>query len=132
MKKIVKSLFFSAAAIYLTALWDKGFLLSDDIGGFIKAGVAVAIIYYLLLPISKIILLPLNLLTMGLMSFIFYLFALHILSSAFALVTIKSWLFPGLTLFKISLPQTAVSYFGNLVLTSISISSIINLLELIL
>ncbi len=132
MKRIIKAIAFSAIAIYLTSLWNRGLVLPEHLDGFIKAGLVIALIYYIILPLSKIILMPLNLLTFGLMSFIFYLFVLHLLNRGFTILTITGWHFPGWQILGINFPAGEISYLGNLVLTSLSLSSIINILELVL
>ncbi len=132
MKRIVKAIFFACIGIYVTSLWNRGFILPEHLLGLAKAGMIIALVYYILLPLAKIILMPLNLLTFGLMSFIFYLFVLHLLNAGFAIIKITPWHFPGWQFAGVNLPATQISYLGNLVLTSISLSSIINVLELVL
>lgn len=121
---------FSALALIFTSFWNKGFQL--NINAFLTATIVLALVFYLIVPLSKIILLPLNIITLGLMSFLVYLAILHLSSDAFHLFTITSWTFPGLSIFFVSIPKTYIPYLGNLVLSSVSISSIINLLEQLL
>lgn len=132
MKKLFRMLIFSAVAIFLTSLWNKGFIISFNWQPFLKAVVTIAVIYYLVVPFSKLILLPLNILTLGLVSFLVYLLALHILSNSLLIITIKDWVLPGLSFNGINIDKLDISYFGNLVLSSLSISFIINTLEQLL
>lgn len=132
MKKLFRMVVFSAIAIYLTSLWNKGFILPNTLAMFIKATVAVTLIYYLVIPISKLVLLPLNIITLGMMSFLVYLFALHLLNSGFNFITIKDWIFNGASFLGLTVPKTSINYFFNLVLSSFSISFVINFLEQIL
>ncbi len=129
MKKIFRMIVFSGVAIFLTSLWNKGFILPSGLIMFLKATIALAIVYYLIVPLSRLILLPLNVLTLGLMSFLIYLFILHLANISFSLFTIKDWVVPGLSFGGIIIKETKIGYFGNLILSSLSISSIINLLE---
>lgn len=132
MKKLFRMVVFSALAIYLTSLWNKGFILPNTLSMFIKATLAITIIYYLVLPISKLVLLPLNIITLGMMSFLVYLFALHLLNSGFNFITIKDWVFAGASFLGLTVPKTSINYLFNLVLSSFSISFVINFLEQIL
>ncbi len=132
MKKIFKAPVIAAAAIFLTAFWNKGFILPKTIEGFILAALFITVTVYLLIPLSKIILLPFNLITFGLMSFIFYLFLLHIVSSGFGWIIIKAWHFPGFGIFGINIPAIDLSYLGNLILSALSITTIINILNVII
>jgi len=122
-------LFFVSVAIYLTSLWNKGFILPTNIIDFLKLVLVFSFIYYLIVPFSKIILLPLNIITLGLVSFFVYLLLLHIVGTGLSLLTIKEWSFAGLKLGGFIIQKTHISYFWNLILSSLSLSSIINMLE---
>ena len=132
MKKIFRVLVFSGVSIALTAYWNKGFIINKVPVIFLEAVIVIAIVNYLVMPLSKIILLPLNLLTFGLMSFIFYALLLHFISTKFDLLTVKSWIFSGISLLGITIPRQNINYLMNLVLSSLSISVIINILEKLL
>jgi len=113
---------FSAIAIFLTSVWDKGFIIKPDLMIYLKATLLIALIYYLVVPLSKIILLPLNFLTLGFVSVIVYCFLFYFLTNYFSLIEIKSWNFSGYNF----------SQLANIFVSAISISTIINLLEKIL
>lgn len=127
MKKIFRMIIFSALALIFTSFWNKGFQINPST--FLTATLFLAFVFYLIVPLSKIILLPLNIITLGLMSFLVYLAILHLSSDAFHLFTITSWTFPGASILFVNIPKTYIPYLGNLVLSSVSISSIINMLE---
>jgi len=128
MKKIFRKIIFSAVAIYFTSLWNKGFVIEADWLVYLKAALVIAAIYYLIVPISKLILLPLNIITLGLVSVVFYALALYFFLNKFSLIEIKPWEFSGLSLWGIIIPAK-VSQLANIFLSAFSISTIINLLE---
>jgi len=123
---------FSAVAIYFTSLWNKGFIIETDWMIYLKASLVIAAIYYLVVPVSKLILLPLNIITLGLVSVIFYSLVLYFFLNKFSLIQIKPWNFIGLSLFGIIIVPTTISQLANIFLSAFSISTIINLLEKIL
>ena len=123
---------FSAVAILLTSLWNKGFVIKDEPLTYLKAALIIAAVYYLIVPVSKLILLPLNILTLGFVSVIFYAAVFYFLLNRFQLINIKEWVFPGIKLFRITLAETKISGLSNIFITSFSISTIINLLETII
>lgn len=129
MKNIFRIFIFSCFALFLTSYWNKGFQLPLTVLDFVKAGVALTILFVLVRPLMKIVFLPLNLLTFGLFSFLLYLFFLHVLASWYGFFHIKPWQFYGLHISILNLPKTYISYIGNLVLSSFSLSSIINVLD---
>lgn len=132
MKKIFRMFLFSLVALYVTSVWNKGFLLHSDWTTLLKAAFAVALIYYVIVPVSKIVLLPINLLTLGLASTIVSLFLLYLLSHSFHLIDIKEWTFGGISLLGMTIQKMHISGGWNLVLSSISISVIVQSLEKLL
>lgn len=122
MKKILRMIIFSGIAIFLTALWNKGFVIKMDPLIYLKASLIIALVYYLIVPISKLILLPLNIITLGLFSTIFYAIIFYFLLSHFDVISIKEWIFL----------ENKISVLVNIFVSSFSISTIINLLEKII
>jgi len=129
MKKILRMIIFSALAIFLTSLWNKGFVIKEDPAIYFKASLIIAVVYYLIVPVSKLILLPLNILTLGFVSVIFYAAVFYFLLNRFQLISIKEWVFPGMKLFGVTLAKMKISGLSNVYISSFSISTIINLLE---
>jgi len=116
---------FSAIALFLTSLWNKGFIIKPDFSIYLKATLLIAFIYYLIVPLSKVILLPLNLLTLGFVSVVFYCFLFYFLANYFSLIIIKGWTFSGVGSIKLN-------SMTNIFVSAISVSTIINLLGKIL
>ena len=129
MKKILRMIIFSLVAIFLTSLWNKGFVIKSDPMIYLNAALIMAAVYYLIVPVSKLILLPLNILTLGFVSVIFYAAIFYFLLNRFQLISIKEWIFPGIKLFGIALSKIEISGLSNIFISSFSISAIINLLE---
>lgn len=129
MKKILRMFIFSGIALYLTSLWNKGFVLTTDPNEFLKAVILIVVAYYLIVPISKVVLLPLNLLTFGLVSFGVFTLFLYVLNYHLDYVQIGDWVFQGGTYFGIYLNNVIISENGNLFLSAFFISAIIRLLE---
>jgi len=123
---------FSGVAILLTALWNKGFVIKLDPIIYLKSALIIAAVFYLVAPVSKMILLPLNILTFGLISVIFYSAIFYLLLNRFNLIHIKDWVFPGAKILGIELTKIKVSATSNIFISSLSISTIINFLEKIL
>lgn len=132
MKKLFRMIIFSLVAIFLTSLWNRGFVIKADPMIYLKAALIIAAVYYLIVPVSKLILLPLNILTLGFVSVIFYAAIFYFLLNRFQLISIKEWVFPGIKLFKITLSGMKISGLSNIFISSFSISTIINLLETII
>ncbi|GAB4218852.1 MAG: hypothetical protein Fur009_2030 [Candidatus Microgenomates bacterium] len=132
MKKIFRMIVFSAVAIFITSLWNKGFIIQNNFLIYLKASLLIALVYYLIVPLTKIILLPLNILTLGLVSVIFYGVLFYLVFNNIGLITIKAWYYGGGKLFNIIIMPMDISFLANIFLSSFSISTIINLLEKLL
>ncbi|MEK7597561.1 MAG: phage holin family protein [Patescibacteria group bacterium] len=132
MKKILRMIIFSGVAIFLTALWNKGFIVKDDPMIYLKAALIIAVVYYLIVPVSKLVLLPLNILTFGLVSIVFYAAIFYFLLNRFDLISIEEWVFPGAKMLGITLGKIKISGTANIFVSSFSISTVINLLEKII
>lgn len=132
MKKITRMLIFSGVALYLTSLWNDGFKVDYNPYIFIRTILLIALFYYLVLPISKIVFLPINLLTLGLLASVLYFILFYLFITRFSLVQIKPWDFPGISFNGLVIKSFNISYLFNILLSSISLSFIINFLEVIL
>ena len=132
MKKISRMIIFSALALYLTSLWNAGFKVNFNPYIFIRTVLLIAVFYYLIIPIAKFVLLPINLLTLGFISTIIYFLLFYFFITRFSFVLIKPWDFTGIDIYGLSLKSFHISYFFNLLLSSVSLSFIINFLEAIL
>lgn len=132
MKRITRSLVFSAVAIVLTALWNNGFQYSHNPKTFIIGIILLAIVFYLIVPITKLILLPLNILTLGLVSIVAYFLIFYFFVNRVNLIIIKPWNFAGIRWDGLAISKIHIGYLINVILSAISVSTIINLLEALL
>src|SRR3990167_5904251 len=124
MKKLTRVLLFSSVALYLTASWNKGFLLPSEWLPFLQIAALLAVTSYLVVPLSKIVLFPIHVLTFGLLSLLCY-----FVDKYSGLLTIKEWVFPEFSLLGVSIQKIIFSPLGNLFAVSASSSVIINSLE---
>jgi len=123
---------FSGLSLYITSLIIKGFIIKTDWQSLIIASFILAVVYYLLTPLIKLVLLPFNILTLGLISIIVYVLLFNFVINKFNLVTIHSWVFSGYNFAGISIPKIEFNYWLTLITSSMLYSTIINLLEMTL
>lgn len=132
LKKIFRMVIFSGISLYLTGLWNKGFMIKPDPKYFLISALIVAGIYYLVVPVAKVILFPLNLLTLGILPTLIYFFLFYFFTSKYAWVNVKEWTFPGINIGLLIIHKTSINSFVNVILSAVSVSTFINLLEFIL
>lgn len=129
MKKIVRMIVFSAVSLYLTSLIIKGFVLKTEVKSFLLATVILAFAYYIINNfLVKLVLFPFNVVTLGLMSLIISILLMNYVINKFHFVTIKSWVFDGFQYNGFSLPKMRFSYWETVIASSLSYTTIINLL----
>lgn len=129
MKKLLRRVIFSLASIFVISLVVKGFEIKPDIYSYLAAAFVLSIVYYLITPIIKLILLPLNVLTLGMASFFAYLLIFNFVINHFNLLIIKSWQFEGINLFGIAIPPVDFNYWMTFILVVLLYSTLINLFE---
>lgn len=109
---------FAGLALFLTSLWNKGFVVHYDASTFIRTIAITATLYYLVRPLMKIIFFPINLFTFGLVSTLAYCSLFYLINSQFNGVEIKEWAWRG----------HAITQLQNIVLSSMSVSVIMGVL----
>lgn len=85
MKRLIRAVVFYTIGLYLTSLIIPGFQILSDWRGLILAGITLAIFIALVRPIFSLLLLPFNVLTFGLFSFV----------STILTFCLYLWLFPS-------------------------------------
>lgn len=119
MKRVFRALLFSASALLVTAYYNKGFIIHNDAVDIIKSVLLVAVFYFVVVPAARLLLTPLNILTLGFASLVSYFALFYFLVVLFPFIKIQPWTFNGF----------AISYLGNMVISAFSIALIINLLD---
>lgn len=132
MKKIFRMLIFSATSLFLLTRFNTGVILSSDWEKILMGIILIALIYYIVTPIMKIFLLPINIITLGLASFISYIIIFIIINDYFNLIQFKSWNFPGFYFNSIIIKSFTLSPLANKVFSAFFISLIISFLESII
>lgn len=132
MKRIARSLIFSGLSLYLTSLIIAGFELKTDARSFLFAALIMAVVHYIIVPLSKLILLPLNIVTLGLVSVVAYILLFNYIINYFGFVSIHPWVFAGFVFKGLVIPKIAFNYIGTLITSAVLYSTIINIFELVI
>lgn len=129
MKKITRMIFFSSVALYSTPFIIKGWQLKGDFNSFIITALILAFFYYFIVPLTKIILLPLNIITLGIVSLVVYLFLFNYVINRFGLVSITPWLSEETKVVGLTIPEIEFNYLQTLISSAVIYSTIVNLLD---
>lgn len=102
------------------------------VGGWqvlLLAGLVLSFLNLFVVPVLKILFLPINLLTFGLLSWGINVIVLYLLTVFVSGVGIDAWEFPGITFMGFVIPQIVFSSFASFILISLSVSALANILR---
>lgn len=131
MRKLIFRLIGTALSFYLTSQLIGGFQLQPTIQTYFTASILFILINTLIKPIIKLLLLPINLLTLGLFSWLVNVLVLYLFDFIYPGIHITAYDFPGYTSPLLSLPPQHLSLFWVLVLSSFFISLFYSLYQTI-
>ncbi|MDP2671471.1 MAG: phage holin family protein [bacterium] len=128
MKKLARNLILSAFAFLLVSSFYKG-IAYTDLQTLALAGIVFAVLTQFVKPILKLLALPFNLLTFGLMSVLTNIFILYLVTFFIQGFSIVSFNFGGLSVSGFILPAFQLTPLFSIFLASFLIGLIASLLQ---
>ncbi len=128
MKHFFRSVVSFVFALWLTSALIPALTIAGSVWGMISAGLALAIMMILLKPLISLILLPVNILTLGLLGWFVNVIVLYLWSALVPQVSLQPWTFPGLTWGGFVVPPANLSYTWTLIIVSLVITAIVSVL----
>ncbi|MDP2860582.1 MAG: phage holin family protein [bacterium] len=132
MKRIVKSFLVTAAGVYLTAFFIPGFSYGKTAQDLATITVSLILLNSFVRPIIKIVLLPLNIATFGLLFWLANVIVVYITSLLLPAVRFSSWAFSGYYYHGLIIPAVNFSPLVTLVTAAILIGIISSVLSWLL
>lgn len=111
MKSFFRTVIFNSFSIFFLSQILPGVKVSGGIITYILGGLALTFLFIVLRPILNILSLPLNILTLGMFSFLTNIIIFYLLTVLVAGITITSFTYPGLNYSGFVIPQI---YFNTL------------------
>ncbi len=108
MKQIVKLIFLYSFSLFISSLLFSGLGIKGGFEVYFYAAAILAVLNLLLDPLIKLITLPFNILTLGLLSFLTTLVSLFILTLVFRNVTVESFTFSGISFMGVEIKKVFV------------------------
>lgn len=124
MKTLLRHIFINYLVIYLTDIIYPGFSVLSNFKTLITAAVIWLLLNKIVKPIIKLLLLPINLITLNLFSWAIGLITLFLLQSFADGVSITSYAFPGFSYQGFSLPSFYLNIFFSYLVTSILLNTL--------
>lgn len=129
MKHFIRVYVFNVFAIWMTTQIFPALKIHGPLSIVLLAGLIFSGLVIFVKPLLKILFIPINLLTFGLLAWTINVILLYALTFFVPEVTVSSWVFPGIQLFGFVIPKIDISYWPALVLSSFFITLISNFLH---
>ena len=125
MKVFLRQILINLGALYLVDQIYPGFSILPQLDILFTAAIVWFLLNRIVKPIIKVLLLPINLITMGFFSWAVSVLTLFLLKILVVGVSISAYKFPGVSSQGFSIP----SFYINLVFSYIVISILLNLIQ---
>ncbi len=132
MKNILKSFLINAVALYVLTVIIPAFKISGGLNSFLTAGVTLTVLNILVKPILNLLLLPINLLSLGFFRWASSVLIIWMLSKLTPGLSITSYSFVGFNYQGFIVPPANFSVLWTLIIGSFMISIITTFLDWIL
>lgn len=129
MKTLLRYFSINLVSLWLTTRIITGLTYTGGIKSLLLGGVAFMLINMLLVPLLKILFLPLNLLTLGIFAWITNVLALYALTTVVSDFKLTAYAFPGTNLNGFIIPSYELSPFLVAVAASFLIGIITHFLQ---
>lgn len=122
MKKILRSLVINLAALILVSEAIAGFRISGGYQGILFTAAVLTGIHFAIKPLIKLLLLPINLITLGAFRWVANVFSLYLVTLLIPYLEIFSFTFPGFTYQGFIIPEMYLAKIWVLIISSFLIS----------
>lgn len=129
MRKILRYYLINLTALYAATRIISGLTYDGGIKTLLTAALVFMVINFLMVPLLKILFLPLNLLTLGLFAWLINVLAIYALTTAVPDFKVLPFHFAGLSYGGFTLPAYDLTTFWVAVLASLVIGIITHLLQ---
>ncbi len=120
---------FHTVGLWFTSQLLPGVVILGTWQTLVAAGAVLTFLTLFIQPILKILIIPINFLTLGLASWVVNVIILWLLTVFMPQIQIHAWNFSGTTILGIIVPPIQVSYTISLILATFLLSLFINILQ---
>ena len=129
MKHLVRIFLFNVFALWLVSQLIPGFIIPGGWQTTLFAGIILSLLMLIVAPILKILFIPINILTFGLLSWFINVIILYLLTVFVPEIQVNPWTFRGASFVGFIIPSMHISYFLSLIITSLLIAAMANILR---
>lgn len=129
MKYLIRVFLFNVFALWLSSQILPTLTAPGGAGTILFAGLVLSILMLIVKPILKILFIPINILTFGLLSWIINVIVIYLLTVFVPEIHVNLWVFPGGSWAGFVIPQIHFTYFTALTASSLLITIITDVLH---
>ncbi len=129
MKYFLKTWVFYMVAIWIIKEWIPAFIVAGGWIHILIAGGILAILMLFIRPIIKILFIPINFLTLGLISWVVNVLVIYLLTLMAPNVSIIPWAYQGWSWQGFIIPSTTIPYLATLIIVTFALTFVTQFLE---
>jgi len=129
MKTLLRYFLINLVSLFLTTKYLPGLTYTGGVKSLLFGAAVFMLINFILVPLLKILFLPLNLLTLGLFSWLINVLALYALTTIVSDFVLLPYNFAGAAIFGVIIPPMELTSFLVAVVASLMISIITHFLQ---
>jgi len=129
MKKILRNFVLNIVVLKIVEFFIPSLSFSQGFKTVLLTALALTVFEYFIKPIAKLLFLPVNILTLGLLRWIINVIGLYLVTMFVNGFSLKSYVFPGLSWQGIIIPSVNFSILATYIFVSLSLSFTIIVLK---
>ncbi len=129
MKTLLRYFLINLVSLYATTRYIPGLSYTGGIKSLIIGALAFMLINFLLVPLLKLLFLPLNILTLGLFAWLINVLALYALTTIVSEFALSPYSFSGANIIGVTIPAVELTTFWVAVVASFMIGIITHFLQ---
>jgi putative membrane protein len=129
MKHIIRIFLFNVFALWLSGQLLPTLIIPGGAGTVLFAGLVLSILMLIVHPLLKILFIPINILTFGLLNWVINVIVIYLLTVFVPEIHINLWIFPGGSWAGFVIPKFQFSYYTALIASSLLITTITDVLH---
>jgi putative membrane protein len=129
MKPLLRSILINLLVFYLCGIIYPGFVIKHDFKVLVSAAVVWFFLNKFVKPIIKLLLLPINLITLNLFSWVVSMVTLFLLQMLVGDIHISAYSFPGVNFEGFIVPPIYINIFFSYLITSTLLNTLVNTIK---
>ena len=127
MRDFLRNSLLNSFSLFTVSSFYPGLIIPDNLKTLVWAGIVFTLINYLIKPIVKLFLLPINLITLGVFRWVANVLVLMILVRVIDTINITSLATPSFSQAGFTIPFLTVNHFFSYILVSFLLSLVFNI-----